>query len=121
MSFEAVLSDLKSIYGIYLLQTEQPIPPKNRLTEDDVQKWSTLMGVPRSVLYDQIAIHLARSFNESELTFLFCDWILNDIHGLITTNDEERPALFWQVYLAFDEGEYYHANKRDEDPVEVYT
>jgi hypothetical protein len=23
--------------------------------------------------------------------------------------------------LAFDEGEYYHNNNRDEDPIEVYT
>jgi hypothetical protein len=120
MSFEVVLSDLRSIYGVYLLPTDQPYP-KIRLKEKDVQRWSTLSGVPRSTLYDQIAIHLARAFYESELTFAFCDWILNDIHGIITTNDEARPELFWKVYLAFDEGEFYHTDKRDEDPAEVYT
>jgi hypothetical protein len=71
-------------------------------------------------LYDEIAIHLARAFYETELPFVFCDWILNDIHGLITTNDALRPDLFWKIFLALDEGEYYHAGKRDEDPVEVY-
>ena len=30
-------------------------------------------------------------------------------------------TCFWQVYLAFDEGEYYHGDNRDEDPVEAYT
>jgi hypothetical protein len=29
--------------------------------------------------------------------------------------------LFWSVFLAFDNGEYYHDNNREEDPEEVYT
>ena len=33
-----------------------------------------------------------------------------------------RPALFWKVYLAFDEGEYRHENDEPEaDPVQTYT
>ena len=31
------------------------------------------------------------------------------------------PKFFGKVYFAFDEGEYYHGNNRDEDPLEVYT
>ena len=46
---------------------------------------------------------------------------MNDVHGVISSADEIRPALFWEVYLAFDEGEYYHNDKRDEDPPEVST
>ena len=121
MSVEIVLSDLKRIYGVYLLQAKQPNPPETRLTDEDVQRWNALTGVPRSVLYDHIARYLARGFHRSELTFEFCDWILNDIHGVITSHDEARPDLFWQVYRAFDEGEYHHTDRRDEDPVEAYT
>ena len=40
---------------------------------------------------------------------------------MITFADEHRPELFWSVYLAFDEGEYYHNGNRDQDPVAVYT
>ena len=72
-------------------------------------------------MYDLIAVYLARGFHDSELSFEFCDAVVNDIHRVITFADESRPALFWDVYLAFDEGEYYHNDKRDEDPVEVYT
>jgi hypothetical protein len=73
------------------------------------------------MLYDQIAIRLAYGFHASEMTFAFCDAVVNDLHGVIISADELRPELFWAVYLAFDEGEYYHGNNRDEDPVEVYT
>jgi hypothetical protein len=55
------------------------------------------------------------------MTFAFCDAVVNDLYGVLTSTDEPRPALFWDVFLAFDEGEYYHGNNRDEDPVEVYT
>ena len=47
--------------------------------------------------------------------------MVNDLYGVITSTDEHCPTLFWDVYFAFDEGEYYHGNNRDEDPVEVYT
>jgi hypothetical protein len=46
---------------------------------------------------------------------------MTDLSGVITTADEHNPEFFWQVYLAFDEGEYYHDDNREEDPVEVYT
>ncbi len=79
------------------------------------------MGISRAALYDQIAIHLARGFHNSDMTFTFCDAIVTDIHQVIIDANEERPGLFWRVYLAFDEGEYYHNNDRDEDPEEVYA
>ena len=80
-----------------------------------------MIGEPRAVLYDRIAAYLVLGFYNSELTFEFCDAVVNDIHGIISFTDEVRPDLFGQVYLAFDEGEYYHGDNRDEDPVEVYT
>lgn len=118
MSFDAVLVELKSIDQANL---GKPYSNRTHLAEDDIQRWSALAGESRAVLYDHIAIYLARGFHNSELTFEFCDAIVNDIHGVITSSDEARPALFWEIYLAFDEGEYYHNEMRDEDPVEVYT
>ena len=115
MSFDDVKADLVRLYQIHADD------PAARLREEDVQRWSISLDVSRSELYDQIAIYLARRFNGSELSFEFCDAIVNDLHDVITSADEERPDLFWKVYLAFDEGEYYHGNNREQDPVEVYT
>jgi hypothetical protein len=115
MSFDDVKADLVGLYQIHADD------PEARLREGDVQRWSASLGIPRAELYDRIAIYLALGFNCSELSFEFCDAIVNDVHGVITFADEDRPALFWKVYLAFDEGEYYRGDNREQDPVEVYT
>jgi hypothetical protein len=121
MLHDVVLADLKTIYGIHLLQPTQENTPRDRITKDDMERWSTLTGAPRSALCDQIAIYLARGFHNSELTFEFCDAIVNDIFGIVTSVEGDWSDLFYQVYCAFDEGEYEHRGRPDEDPVEVYT
>ena len=117
MSFDVVKADLNYIYA----RDPENQPSRTHLTGDDVQRWATLTDTSQDVLCDQIGLYLAQGFQDSELTFAFCDAIVNDIFGLITSWQTKWPDLFWKVYLAFDEGEYYHGSNRDEDPVEVYT
>ena len=64
---------------------------------------------------------LVVGFNASKLSFAFCDAVVNDLFGPYTDTAKPKSELFWDVYLAFDEGEFYHGNNRDEDPVETYT
>ena len=80
-----------------------------------------MLGGSGSHLYNQIATCLVHGFQNSDISFAFCDAVVNDLFGVIPFAVESWPPLFWDVYLAFDEGEYYHRNNRDEDPVEVYT
>lgn len=109
--FDLVAVDLFRLYG----------SGGEGLTEQEVIRWSAVTGLDRSTLYDRIALFLARGFHSGELRFEFCDQIVNDIHGVITLADECRPELFWEAYLAFDDGEYYHSNNPDADPIEFYT
>lgn len=73
---------------------------------DEVESWSKMLQLSRAQLYDHIALFLARGFQNSQLPFEFCDAVLNDLFSAITRANEATPALFWRVYLAFDEGEY---------------
>ena len=91
------------------------------LTGTDVDEWSVRVGLPHGVLYDAFALRLALGFNNNELDFGFCDQVLNELHGVISRRDEDRPELFWSVFLAFDAGEYYHDGNRSVDPVEAYA
>jgi len=75
----------------------------------------------RRQMFDEIAKCLAQDFHTSELSFEFCDAVVNDLFGPVTNTSGPKPEVFWDVYSAFDEGEYYHGNNRDEDPVETYT
>jgi hypothetical protein len=121
MLFRDVVAELEEMYQANLRRS-----PKDRfghilLTDERVQRWSVTAAPSRSELYDRIAIYLARGFYRSKLDFTFCDGIVNDVHAIITRADEHRPELFWEVFLAFDAGEFYPNNDRSRDPVEVYT
>jgi len=118
MNFAEVALELRGLYNDQLSYPKCRVPG---LAESDVQRWSSSLGVPRSALYDQIALHLARGFHASELTFEFCDFVMTDLFGVITSAGEHQSDHFWEVFCAFDEGEYYHDNNRDEDPVEKFT
>ena len=117
MDFAEITSELKALYKD---QLGYPHPPVPGLREAEVLRWSGWVG-SRAAVYDQIALYLARGFQSSERSFAFCDAVINDLHGVIVGADDHRPDLFWAIFLAFDEGEYYHGNNRDEDPVEAYT
>jgi len=118
MDIADIINELKTLYDDQLGFPDCRAPG---LTEANVERWSASFGQSRSTLYDQIALHLACGFHSSELTYSFCDIVMVDLSGVITSANESNPDLFWEIYLAFDEGEYYHGDKRDEDPVEVYT
>ncbi len=117
MDASDIVRELKTIYkdGVHYYDLDR------HLTEADVQGWSTVSGWSRSRVFDEIAKTLALGFNASELSFEFCDAVVNDLFGPVTNTSGPRPQLFWDVYSAFDEGEFYHDNNRNEDPVERYT
>jgi hypothetical protein len=117
MKASDIIDELKTFYkvGVEYHSLDR------RLAEADVARWSKLCGLSRPQLFDQIAMRLALGYNASELSFEFCDMVVNDFAGPVSDTSGPRPPIFWEVYSAFDEGEYYHGCNRDEDPVEVYT
>jgi len=117
MDASDIIRELKTLY-----RDGVPYNDLHRhLTEADVERWRTASGWSRSQLFDEIAKNLAFGFNASELHFQFCDAVVNDLTRPVTNTSGPRPELFWEVYSAFDQGDFYHDNNRDEDPVEVYT
>ena len=116
MTIDQLLADLHARYPDGATWRE-----RLRLTHLDVLKWTASADIARQDLYNELALELARGFNASELSFEFCDSVVNEIHSVIILKDEQRPHFFWEIYLAFDSGEYYHDGNRDEHPAEVYT
>jgi hypothetical protein len=112
-----IIAALESRYTPGLSWTERQI----LLTDHDVEEWSGQVGLPSVVLYDALALRLALGFNSNAFDFGFCDQVVNDLHAVITLRNEDRPALFWTVFLAFDAGEFYPDGNRTIDPVEAYT
>jgi hypothetical protein len=117
MTVDDVVGQLSLAYVPGDWQTSQP----SRITNQNVLEWSEATGLPRSALYDAIALKLATGFQRNAFDFGFCDHVVNELHAVISIQNEARPALFWSVFLAFDAGEYYHNNDRSIDPVEAFT
>lgn len=93
------------------------------LSDGEVETWCEATGLNKRKLLDDIAAELAVGFHEGQLTFSFCDSVVDGLVGevCLSWGNERWPDLFWKVFLAVDEGEYYREGRRHEDPVEVYT
>jgi hypothetical protein len=92
-----------------------------RITDREIAEWSERLGLLRSALYDALALRLALGFHNNSFEFGFCDWVVNDLHAVMSVQNEDRPELFRNVFLAFDAGEFYPNGDRSIDPVEAFT
>jgi hypothetical protein len=117
MQTSDIICELKAFYieGVAYLDLDR------HLTEADILRWCAARVVSRRQLFDEIAKSLALGYQSSELSFEFCDAVVNDLLSPVTNTDGPKPELFWEVYSAFDEDEHYHGNDREKDPVETYT
>ena len=74
MAIDCVFAELKSMYRADLDGTDAEIA---RLSGSDIQRWCADLEIPKGALYDQVALHLATGFYRNELSFGFCDNIVN--------------------------------------------
>jgi len=98
MEVSDIVRELKTFYkdGVAYRDLDR------HLTDADVGRWSTVRGWTRSQLFEEIAEYLALGFNTRELSFEFCDAVVNDLSVAVTSTSGPRPQLFWEVYSAFD-------------------
>jgi len=88
------------------------------LSLDDIDGFATSMSMTREQFYEAVLISVAESFLRGELTFSTGDAVANQLWALSEFSLAGRAR---DVFLAFDEGEYFHTADRSDDPVELYT
>lgn len=90
-----------------------------------LDRWCAVCDQSRFGLLDGLAAALARGYHAGRLDWRFCDRAVNalvwHLYAEPPADTPDWPDLFWQVYLAFDAGEYRHAELPDADPIEAYT
>src|SRR3954464_6160157 len=65
-------------------------------------------------LLDEAAAILATRYERGSLTFEFCDGVVNGLYAAFTEWPlPQMPPLFYDVFLAFDAGEYPHDGDDD--------
>ena len=79
-----------------------------------------------SETFDRFGTSLAKLYDAGDLNYEFCDALVNiafsDFLGLFDNeNGEPWPTDFYEVYEAFDAGEYYRKDDKSDDPVMDHT
>src|SRR5258708_14505573 len=111
MKTSDIIDELKTIYkdGVEYRSLDR------HLSEADVEHWSNACGWSRSQLFDEIATRLPLGYNTSELSFEFCDMVVNDLSTPVSNTSAARHQLFCEVYYTFDATEHYNVyNPRDD-------
>ncbi|MET3109562.1 hypothetical protein AAKU67_004486 [Oxalobacteraceae bacterium GrIS 2.11] len=73
---------------------------------------------------DQISLQIAKGYLDSTYSFTEADTVMNDIYVYLTHSGllTEAEVITWDVYLAFDAGEFHHrGDDLSEDPRLKYT
>lgn len=79
------------------------------------------IGVSATALVNATAVELASRFLDGRCGFDAADMAINCLAGYAIARDN-RPDLLWNIYLAFDAGEYYRSDEnRTLHPGEEFT
>lgn len=92
----------------------------------DINKWADERGLSLPDFLDSIGVEIARRYQAGERSFEFCDSLVNDLHGVlidrVVSEDNVRwPETFFEVYDAFDAGEFHRLANRSDDPTMDFT
>lgn len=94
-----------------------------RLTHDDIVRWAGAFD--NLDFFTGSAIEIGRGYHAGELTYTFCDGAMNDLWSSVQEgfrpDDNELPEPFFEIYEAFDAGEFHRKYDKSDNPVAEFT
>ena len=100
--------------------------PPEYIEQNDIGRWTEGSIEAEAALYNELGAELARRYNAGELSFDFCDLLINSLWGAMIEGQMRKPQppfpqLMHEVYLAFDAGEFHRKADKTDDPVLEFT
>jgi hypothetical protein len=96
-----------------------------RADDSDIDKWKDDLGLNLPDFLDQMGAEIAKRYQAGERSFEFCDSLVNDLWGVLIQRHVDKvdrwPDLLYEVYDAFDAGEYHRRPDRSDDPIAEFT
>lgn len=77
--------------------------------------------LPLSKTLDCFGTCLAKMYDQGDLDYEFCDALVNIAFSDALDSKGNWPTDFYEVYEAFDAGEYYRKDDKSDDPVAEHT
>jgi hypothetical protein len=73
--------------------------------------------------YNSVSLEIAQCFQDGSLSYSISDAIMNDLWSSVLNNLQEGqvPQPFFQIYEAFDAGEYYRTPTKSDNPISDFT
>ncbi|CDZ30826.1 Hypothetical protein NGAL_HAMBI490_56980 [Neorhizobium galegae bv. officinalis] len=94
-----------------------------RLTHEDVVRWAG--ALENWDFYNAAALEIASGYHRRELDYTFCDGLMNDLWSAVLEGfgpgTTQVPEPFYEIYIAFDSGEYHRRPDKSDDPVSEFT
>ncbi|WP_157381216.1 hypothetical protein [Burkholderia ubonensis] len=108
-----------------LLSLYDEDPDQFDISQEYMERCAGPLGEVKPERFDALALELAHGYHDGKLSFAFCDSIVNimveKVYSDAAAQRETWPFLFWEVFLAFDAGEFSRPGERHIDPAEKYT
>ena len=92
------------------------------ILEEDVIEWAG--GLSNWEFYNSTALQIARMYHRKELNYPFCDSVMNDLWRQVRDglrSGQPVPEPFYEIYLAFDAGEYHRKADKSDNPITEFT
>jgi hypothetical protein len=97
-------------------------PPK-QIKEVDVIQWAG--SITNHDFYNMISLEIALRYQRGILDFSSSDGIVNDLWSVLSIalakGYADIPSSFFEVYLAFDAGEFYRTEDCSDNPEKDHT
>ena len=94
-----------------------------RLARADIMLWAGACN--DWDFYNSAALEIAKGYHRGELSYTFCDGVMNDLWSGVQEGfgpgKNEVPEPFFEIYEAFDAGEYHRRHDKTDDPVVEFT
>jgi hypothetical protein len=107
-----------------MMPNDHPENGTFRIVKEDVIRWAVAESLTLPDFYEKLALYLAKEYHQGRLSFEICDAIVNDLWVVILhehRGEFKIPEMFYEVFSAFDEGEYHHSKDKSDDPISDYT
>ncbi|WIA56157.1 hypothetical protein N6H05_24610 [Sphingobium sp. WTD-1] len=114
-----IISELLDDHSTLLVQTGRtPIDMKYQ----QIRQWSADANISEVELTERLALDVAARYAQREIDYGPADWIINNLFLAMTDDPLSNWSdLFFDIYNAFDSGEYRRDGDGDVEPSEKYT
>ena len=102
----------------------ETIATERLVTVDEVREACATHGLTLETLLDRFSLSIAQRYLDGDASYEHCDTVMNNLNNVLLFGTDGRVSsdIAWDVFLAFDAGEYHHSSDNKKvDPEEKYT